>query len=137
SCSAPATPLMEMRPNMVGAYGPWLADTVLGTTPGGAAPRSDRFASVEAGRTAARKRALECIAPVDLGGVPEVRVDARREFDGLAVEELSWQLPFGPRTEAVLLKPAGAKERLRGILGLHDHGGNKFLGWRKIVRADD
>ena len=34
-----------------------------------------------------------------------MRVDARREFDGLVVEELSWQLPFGPRTEAVLLRP--------------------------------
>ena len=137
SCSAPAAPRMEMRQNMVGAYGPWLADTVLGTKPGSLSLRSDRFANVEAWRTAARKRALECIAPVDLGGAPEVRVDARREFDGLAIEELSWQLPFGPRTEAVLLKPAGAKGRLPGILGLHDHGGNKFLGWRKIARADD
>ena len=23
------------------------------------------------------------------------------------------------------------------VLGLHDHGGNKFMGWRKIVRTDD
>jgi dienelactone hydrolase len=37
----------------------------------------------------------------------------------------------------VLLKPAGATGRLPGILALHDHGGNKFLGWRKIARADD
>src|SRR4051794_29076550 len=71
ACSAPAAPLMEMRQNMVGAYGPWLADTVLGTRPGGLSLRSDRFASVEAWRTAARKRTWECIAPVDLGGVPE------------------------------------------------------------------
>jgi dienelactone hydrolase len=29
------------------------------------------------------------------------------------------------------------KKPLPAILGLHDHGGNKFLGWRKIVRTDD
>src|SRR5205814_3562762 len=46
-------------------------------------------------------------------------------------------LPAGPRTEAVFLKPAGAKGPLPAILGLHDHGGNKYLGWRKIVRVDD
>jgi dienelactone hydrolase len=46
-------------------------------------------------------------------------------------------LPGGPRSEAVLLRPANATGPLPGILGLHDHGGNKYLGWRKIVRADD
>src|SRR6185295_10625607 len=59
------------------------------------------------------------------------------DFDGLHVERLSWQLPGGPRTEAVFLKPAGATQPLPAILGLHDHGGNKFLGWRKIAKIDD
>src|SRR5438045_2613098 len=54
-----------MRPNMTGAYGPWLADVVLGTKPGGLSFRSGKFANVADWRTAARKRALECIAPVD------------------------------------------------------------------------
>jgi dienelactone hydrolase len=36
----------------------------------------------------------------------------------------------------VFLKPAGARGPLPAILALHDHGGNKFLGWRKIVRTD-
>jgi dienelactone hydrolase len=54
----------------------------------------------------------------------------------LDIEFLTWQLPMGPKTEAVLLKPAGARGRLPGILALHDHGGNKFLGWRKIARTD-
>jgi dienelactone hydrolase len=122
---------------MTGPYGPWLADTVLGNKPGALSLRSGRFTNLEEWRAAARKRTWECIAPVNLGGVPEVRVDARRDFDGLAVEHLSWQLPCGPRTEAVLLRPADAKGRLPGILALHDHGGNKFLGWRKIARTDD
>lgn len=126
-----------MRPNMTGAYGPWLADDVLGSAPGRLSLRSGQFTHVNAWRKEARKRVLECIAPVDLGGVPEVRVDGATTYDGLDVQFLSWQLPAGPRTEAVYLKPAGARGPLPAILGLHDHGGNKFLGWRKIVRTDD
>jgi dienelactone hydrolase len=110
---------------------------VLGDRPGALSIRSGRWTDVDQWRATARKRVLECMAPVSLDGVPEVRVDARQVFDGLAVEHLSWQLPCGPRTEAVLLKPAAATGRLPGILALHDHGGNKFLGWRKIARSDD
>ena len=98
-----------MRPNMTGAYGPWLADEVLGSQPGRLSLRSGQFGQLNAWRTAARKRVLECIAPVDLGGVPEVRVDGRTTYDGLDIEFLTWQLPMWPRTEAVYLKPYGAK----------------------------
>lgn len=126
-----------MRPNMTGAYGPWLADQVLGTAPGRLSLRSGQYVALNAWRSAARKRVLECIAPVDLGGVPEVRVDGATTHDGLDIQFLSWQLPAGPRTEAVFLKPAGATGLLPGILGLHDHGGMKYMGWRKIVRTDD
>ncbi|HZL88786.1 MAG TPA: prolyl oligopeptidase family serine peptidase [Pirellulaceae bacterium] len=122
------------RLNMVGAYGPWLADKVLGDGPARLSFRTGKFQSLDEWRKAARQRVWECMAPVDLGGVPKVRVDATHEFDGLRVERLSWQLPGGPRTEAVFLKPANAKGRLPAILALHDHGGNKFLGWRKIAR---
>ena len=57
------------------------------------------------------------------------------EFDGLSIEHLRWQLPFGPPTEALLLKPAGSKGKLPGIVGLHDHGGQKYFGMRKITRT--
>src|SRR5262245_22849503 len=126
-----------VRSNMTGAYGPWQAETVLGEGPAKLSFRTGRWKDVNEWRAAARKRTWECMAPVSLGGLPEVRVEAQREFDGLHVEHLSWQLPCGPRTEAVFLKPARAKGRLPGILALHAHGGNKFLGWRKIARVDD
>src|SRR5688500_13736077 len=87
---------------------------------------------------------LESIAPAACPpGTPppsiskEKRVDSTHQFDGLHIERLSWQLAGGPRTEALFLKPAGAVGPLPGILALHDHGGNKFLGWRKIARIDD
>jgi dienelactone hydrolase len=126
-----------MRINMVGSYGPWLADQVLGKEPGRLSFRTGKWKDVDDWRRAAARRVLECIAPVDLGGPPEVRVTSRRRFDGLDIEFLSWQLPAGPRTEAVFIKPSGAEGPLPGILALHDHGGNKFLGWRKIVRTGD
>ncbi len=132
----PETPT-AMRPNMIGAYGPWLADQVLGAGPARLSFRTGQWTSVDAWRTAARKRVWECMAPVDLGGVPTVRVEWQGEYDGLHVERLSWQLPCGPRTEAVFLKPANAQGRLPAILGLHDHSAQKFLGWRKIARVDD
>lgn len=125
------------RINQVGVYGPWLADEVLGDAPARLSFRTGKFRNVEEWKKTARARALECIAPVNLGGVPQVTVTGRAEYDGLDIEFLTWQLPAGPKTEAVFLKPSGAQGPLPGILALHDHGGNKFLGWRKITRTDD
>src|SRR3954454_7143939 len=127
---------VEPRINQVGSYGPWLADKVLGDGPARLSFRNGKWQSVDEWRSAARKRVLECMAPVDLGGKPTVTVTGRTTYDGLDIEFLTWQLPAGPKTEAVLLKPAGARGPLPGILALHDHGGNKFMGWRKIVRTD-
>ena len=126
-----------MRPNMTGAYGPWLADRVLGNGPAQLSFRAGRWKSLNEWRRVARQRALERIAPVALNRIGEVRVESKGAYDGLHVERLSWQLEAGPRTEAVFLKPAGSAGRLPGILALHDHGGNKFLGWRKITRTDE
>ena len=136
AAAAPEPPA-AIRPNMTGAYGPWLAERVLGPGPARMSFRTGTWPSVDAWREAARKRLWECLAPVDLGGKPQVRVDWQGEFDGLHVERLSWQLPCGPRTEAVFLRPAASRGPLPGILGLHDHGGNKFMGWRKIARTDE
>lgn len=126
-----------MEANMVGAYGEWLAGTVLGDGPAELSFRTGRWASLDDWRPLARAKVAECIAPVDLGGKPEITVQSSHGFEGLEVEHLSWQLPCGPPTEAVFMKPQGAKGLLPGILGLHDHGGNKFLGWRKICLTGD
>jgi len=127
---------VEPRINQVGSYGPWLADKVLGDGPARLSFRTGKWQSVDEWRSAARNRVLECMAPVDLGGKPTVTVTGRTTYDGVDIEFLTWQLPAGPKTEAVLLKPSGATGPLPGILALHDHGGNKFMGWRKIVRTD-
>ncbi|MGM0531543.1 MAG: hypothetical protein ACQER7_09335, partial [Bacteroidota bacterium] len=46
-------------------------------------------------------------------------------------------LPYGRPAEAILLKPAGTKKPLPGILALHHHGGDKYFGKRKITRTND
>jgi len=142
--AAPASILILMsvghlavaQTNQLGPYGPWLANDVLGDGPARLSFRTGQWKNVETWRRAGRKRVLECIAPVNLGGRPEVTVTGRTTYDGVDFEFLTWQLPMGPKTEAVFLKPAGARGPLPAILALHDHGGNKFMGWRKIVRTD-
>jgi len=66
-----------------------------------------------------------------------VTVKKQYTYDGLHIEELSWQLPYGRQTDAILLKPENAREPLPGIMAFHDHGGKKYFGTRKITRTSD
>ena len=99
--------------------------------------RGSRPATIDAWRDQARERLRACLLQPDSGGVPKAQVQHQLVHDGLHIEHLSWQLPYGPPTEAVFLKPAGAQGRLPAVLGLHDHGGNKYFGWRKIAQIGD
>jgi len=123
-----------MERSLIGAYGPFALE-VLGDGPAELSFRQPRFGDVDAWRVEARAKAWELVAQPDTGGAPEVEVVGRATADGVEIERLRWQLPYGPPTEAVLLKPEGAKGPLPGVLGLHCHGGVKYFGWRKI--ADD
>lgn len=121
------------RPSMIGAYGPWAAG-LLGDGPARLSFRQPQWQDVDAWRTLARSRLQECLAAPPLPPVPEVEVVAQGEYDGLDMEHLRWRLPYGPPTEAFLLKPVGASGPLPGVLGLHCHGGVKFFGKEKITR---
>lgn len=123
--------------NVLGSYGPW-ASKNLGNKVGHFSLRNKRFKSVDAWRKAARTRMWELLAAPPLPKV-KPRVVARGEHDGAAWEKYEWQLPWGPKTEAVFLKPANAPrgKKLPAILGLHDHGGRKFFGWKKIAEIGE
>lgn len=127
-----------MQPNMIGVYGPWAA-SLAGDRPARLSWLNDKFAAsdLEAWRREARARLDECLLSPDTGGVPKAEVQHQFDYDGLHIEHLTWQLPYGPPTEAVLLKPAGARGRLPGVLALHDHAGNKYFGWRKVAQISD
>lgn len=122
----------SFTPNMLGAYGPWAAG-LAGDGPGALSWRRGGWPDLESWRAQARARVWECLAPPDAGGLPPVELRRCYAYDGLHVEELSWQLPYGPPTEAILLKPLGAQGPLPGVLALHDHGARKFYGKEKIA----
>lgn len=133
SFSLPMNMNDSTSPNLIGGYGPWAA---------GLAPeipafsfRHEKWKDQETWQAAARQRLAERIAEPDLGPAPKVEVLRQVEYDGLEIEHLQWKLPTGYATEATLLKPQNAQEPLPGILGLHDHGGNKYFGRRKITRT--
>ena len=91
AANATATGLNSVNElNMVGPYGDWLSNQVLGDHPGKLSLRSGEWNDIDAWRMAARKRTWECIAPVDHGKTPEVRVDSQHDYDGLHIEHLSW-----------------------------------------------
>ncbi|MEK7765721.1 MAG: hypothetical protein AAB368_05740, partial [bacterium] len=123
-----------MHATTVGAYGSWL-DRMLPRGPARLSLRRRDAPGLAAWRRRARARVERLIAPPDSGPAPRPRVRRAYEWDGLHVEHLRWANPGGPATEAILLKPAGARVRLPAVLALHCHGGNKMLGWRKVARG--
>jgi len=127
---ADETPVGE---NNLGSLGQWAAN-LLGREPAALSWRQPRFTDLEAWRREARGTVEKLLLIPDMPWKPEARVERQFEFDGVHVEELSWQLPYGPRTRAVFLKPAGSRRRLPGVLALHDHGGISKWGVSKIVR---
>ena len=117
---------------MLGAYGDWAAQTM--QDPPRLSFRQPMFTNVDSWRSVARARYRELLLGPGGAATPVASVQHKLEFDGLAIEHVQWQLPYGPPTEALILKPAGATGRLPGVVGLHDHGGNKYFGLRKITR---
>ena len=123
-----------MPETMIGAYGEWAASLL--PDPPALSFRRSEFKNLDAWRARARRRYTEALLQPDSGGVPKASVQHHISFDGLAIEQMFWQLPYGPPTEALVLKPAGATGRLPAVMGLHDHGGNKYFGVRKITRIN-
>lgn len=127
--------LQENQQSIIGRYGPWAASLIKDPAP--LSFRHPKWTDLDNWKEMAVKKMLELLAMPDAGGIPDVAINKRHVYDGLDIEEISWQLPYGRPTEAILLKPQGVKGPLPAILGLHDHGGNKYLGKRKITRTSD
>ena len=122
--------------SIIGAYGEW-ADGLTANKLPSLSYRNPEFATIDSWKKNARNRLNERLATPDVGPTPEVKKKKQYSYDGLHIEELSWQLPYGAPTDAILLKPLNAKGKLPGILALHDHGGLKYFGTRKITRVSD
>ncbi len=122
--------------NMLGAYGNWAASLVSGE-PSPTSWLHKNWQSLPEWKEQARAQVLDKLGKPHYRGNPEVTVRSRSVYNGLEVEEISWQLPYGPATEAIVLKPAGVNSPLPAVLAFHDHGGNKYFGKRKITRTSD
>ena len=145
SASGLAEPLVTLKAgslkayentNLIGAYGQWASKSTKNKLPS-LSFRKKEWTDIEAWRKKAKQQVLERIAMPDLGGTPKVTVHKKYLYDGLQIEEISWQLPYGRPTEAIVLKPANTKEPLPGILAFHHHGADKYFGKRKITRTSD
>jgi dienelactone hydrolase len=122
--------------NLIGPYGSWAAGLTDKDLPSLSFRRKE-WKKIETWRKASKKRLADRLAIPDLGGIPAVTVVKEYTYDGLHIEELKWQLPYGRPTEAILLKPVDSEGRLPGIMAFHDHGGNKYFGTRKITKTSD
>ena len=129
---AAASPITK---SIIGQYGSWAAGLV--EDPPQLSLRREQSSGIDAWRTAARAKASELLAAPAQTDAADVQLVDHEQFEGLDIEHLRWQLPYGPATAAILLKPQGATGPLPAVLGLHDHGGNKYFGHRKITRTSD
>ncbi|MBX3257093.1 MAG: hypothetical protein KF862_23355, partial [Chitinophagaceae bacterium] len=119
--------------SVIGLYGPWAAGLTEKELPL-LSYRRNEWNDLAKWKKTARQKVIERLS------VPTIKAPVcttlnTYEYDGLKIEELQWQLPYGRATYALLLKPANAKGKLPGILAFHDHGGNKYFGARKITKT--
>jgi dienelactone hydrolase len=124
------------HPSVIGLYGQWAASLNENKLPSFSFRRKE-FGNIEDWRKRARKQVMDRMSIPNIGGMPKVVVNKQYSYDGLHIEELTWQLPYGRATEGILLKPENAKGRLPAVLAFHDHSGNKYFGTRKITKTSD
>ena len=103
-----------------------------------AAPHSLSFLSgtwpdLEAWKTEARAKVFELLAfePPNVQLNPSVR--ASQHEDGVVVEEISYDMPCGPRANGLFLYPKEAGSKLPAVVALHDHGEFFYYGKEKLV----
>lgn len=122
--------------NQLGCYGPWAKSLFLDELPK-MSYRRPAFSDLEAWKTAGINLVKERMGYLGLDAKPKTEVLKTVHFEGLICEEISYQLPYGNPTRAVILRPENAKGKLPAVLGLHCHGGNKFLGLDKIAKLSN
>lgn len=128
--------LFAEETSLIGPYGKWAA-SLIGRELPALSFRRKEFSNLESWRSEAKQSVTDRLGIPDIGGIPEVTIKKQYTYDGLHIEELTWQLPYGRPTEGILLKPQNARGPLPGILAFHDHAANKYFGTRKITRTSD
>jgi hypothetical protein len=128
-------PAMASDKSLIGGYGQW-AVSLQPKVPA-LSFRNSKWTNQAAWQKEAIAKATELMSSPPKTPAPKVSVEKKYVYDGLEIEEITWQLPYGRPTRAVVLKPQGVTNPLPAILGLHDHAGKKYFGYRKIVKTSD
>ena len=81
----------------------------------------------------AKVRELLGFNPPDIPLSPSV--EARIEEDDIVLEEVSYEMPYGPRTHGLFLYPRNRPGKLPAVVGLHDHGEFFFYGKEKVAKT--
>lgn len=127
---------IQQQETIIGLYGSWATTENSKQLPTHSF-RNPKWKNHKEWQSAAKKLTLDRMGLRDIGPAPTPKVNKTYTYDGLHIEEMTWQLPYGRATEAILLKPANATGKLPAILAFHDHGGNKYFGTRKITKTGD
>jgi dienelactone hydrolase len=67
---------------------------------------------------------------------PTVFDEGSQRVDGVVIRRLRWSVGYGPETSAWILRPAGVRRTLPGVLGMHCHGGVRSIGAEQLVDLD-
>lgn len=129
------TPTEEV--SIIGQYGAWAVKKNLDNKIPSISFRNKKYTSLTTWKKIAHQKLVDRLGIPDIGTDPKVTVLKSHDYDGLLIEEVEWQLPYGRPTKGILLKPNNATKPLPGILAFHDHGGNKYFGTRKITKTSD
>ncbi len=122
-----------MNKSIIGNYGDWAAGLL--KDPPSSSFRRSNSGDLETWKKMAMEKTHHHLAAPEIPSSEDVEVLAQDEIEGVAIELLRWKLPYGNATHAIFLRPKDQEGPLPGVLGLHDHGGNKYLGWRKIAKT--
>jgi dienelactone hydrolase len=128
--------LNDPKLSIIGKYGEW-ATNLRGKQLPKFSFRNSKFSDLKTWQKLARNQTIERMAIPEIAGLPKVKIVETLTYDGLQIEKITWQLPYGRPTEAILLKPINAKGKLPAVLGFHDHGGDKYFGTQKITKTSD
>ena len=119
-----------MKPDM-GVYYPML--DALAAKPASLSFLSQQWTDVETWRVSGRAKVRELLAfnPPDVSLSP--KIESRLEDEDVIVEEISYEMPYGPRTHGFFLYPKKRPAKIPAIVALHDHGEFFFHGKEKIT----
>jgi len=94
---------------------------------------SKSWLNVDEWRRIARSKVLELLA-YDPPRIPlNARVESSKVEVGVICEEISYDMPNGPRTHGFFLRPREHQRKLPAVVALHDHGSFFYFGKEKIV----